>query len=513
MLLVGNHSGGNMTPDTIVFTLAFSTYFGVERPFYQLAHNLVLASPYGQILRKYGTVAASHEHARKALEDGAALLVYPGGDWEVHRPVWEANRVDFAGRKGFIRLALDAGVPIVPVVSIGGQETSLFLSRGAGLARALGVDRTLRLKVLPISLALPWVVNIGDFLGHIPLPAKITTEVLPPIDIVEQFGDEPDFDEVYDHVVRVMQECARLARRRAPLPGDRLGPRCASTSRSRSRRRSRSSGTTSPSPTHYLHFMSGVTRWEPASDHRSGLGARYRMLIRVGAAEVGGLIEFVEWRPETDMAWTSVTGHRPARPLARAQRPRRPHAGRASLRLRRRRRRDHGADRRASRRALDLAPSAAVAAAAQARGGARAASRRGAAARRGGQPGLGGGSTTAPGRVRRTYAVLRKGGRMTASEFASFVLAVLVALILFFGGQRALVELTGQRGLRDPGPGRSSIEDRTARRRGRSRRPPIDPAVGELRSPSRRALGILERRAAPRAPARARPPRRDRVEP
>jgi uncharacterized membrane protein len=61
-------------------------------------------------------------------------------------------------------------------------------------------------------------------------------------------------------------------------------------------------------PTNYLHFMSGVTRWEPASDRRSGLGARYRMLIRVGAAEVGGLIEFVEWRPETDMAWTSVTG-------------------------------------------------------------------------------------------------------------------------------------------------------------------------------------------------------------
>lgn len=61
-------------------------------------------------------------------------------------------------------------------------------------------------------------------------------------------------------------------------------------------------------PTNYLHFMSGVTRWEPVSDRRSGLGARYRMLIRVGAAEVGGLIEFVEWRPQTDMAWTSVTG-------------------------------------------------------------------------------------------------------------------------------------------------------------------------------------------------------------
>ena len=67
VLLVGNHSGGNLTPDTSVFTLAFSTYFGVERAFYQLAHNLVLSMPGLSFLRKYGTVAASHENARKAL--------------------------------------------------------------------------------------------------------------------------------------------------------------------------------------------------------------------------------------------------------------------------------------------------------------------------------------------------------------------------------------------------------------------------------------------------------------
>src|SRR4051812_25688598 len=52
VLLVGNHSGGNLTPDTIVFTLAFSTYFGVERAFYQLAHNLVLSYPGLGFLRK-----------------------------------------------------------------------------------------------------------------------------------------------------------------------------------------------------------------------------------------------------------------------------------------------------------------------------------------------------------------------------------------------------------------------------------------------------------------------------
>ena len=61
-------------------------------------------------------------------------------------------------------------------------------------------------------------------------------------------------------------------------------------------------------PSNYLHFMSGVTRWEIAGEQRSGLGARYRMLIRVGSAEVGGLIEIVEWKEERDMAWSSVLG-------------------------------------------------------------------------------------------------------------------------------------------------------------------------------------------------------------
>jgi 1-acyl-sn-glycerol-3-phosphate acyltransferase len=221
VLLVGNHSGGNLTPDTTIFTLAFSTFFGVERRFYQLAHNLVLAMPTLGALRKFGTVAASPANARQALSSGAALLVYPGGDYEVHRPSWERNRVDFGGRKGFIRLALEQNVPIVPVVSIGGQETALFLSRGGGLAHLLRVDRMFRLKVLPISLALPWVLNVGDMLGHIPLPAKITIETLPAINLRQEFGPEPDIQEVYDHIVRLMQDTldALAAERRLPVLG------------------------------------------------------------------------------------------------------------------------------------------------------------------------------------------------------------------------------------------------------------------------------------------------------
>src|SRR2546421_5377683 len=221
VLLVGNHSGGNLTPDTTVFQLAFSAYFGVERAFYQLAHNLVLSMPGLGFLRKYGTAAASPENAEQALTTGAALLVYPGGDYEVHRPSWERHKVDFGGRKGFIRLALEQDVPIVPVVAIGGQETALFLSRGEAISRTLGLDRMFRLKVLPISLALPWGLNVGDMLGHIPLPAKITVEALPPIHLREEFGPQPDVNEVYEYVMRVMQETldALAAERRLPVIG------------------------------------------------------------------------------------------------------------------------------------------------------------------------------------------------------------------------------------------------------------------------------------------------------
>jgi 1-acyl-sn-glycerol-3-phosphate acyltransferase len=221
VLLVGNHSGGNLTPDTHVFTLAFSTYFGVERRFFQLAHNLVLAMPGLGSLRKYGTVAASPENAEKALDTGAALLVYPGGDYEVHRPTWDSAKVDFDGRKGWIRLALSKDVPIVPVVSIGGQETALFLSRGERLARLFGLDRLFRLKVLPISLAIPWGLNVGDMLGHFPLPSKITIQVLEPINLREEFGASPDVGEVYDEILGRMQATltALGEERRLPVIG------------------------------------------------------------------------------------------------------------------------------------------------------------------------------------------------------------------------------------------------------------------------------------------------------
>ena len=220
VLLVGNHSGGMVAPDLFVFVLAFSTYFGVERPFYQLAHNGVVLSPAGRMVRRYGTMAADPRNAEMALGKGAAVLVYPGGDYEVFRPSWEQGRVDFGGRKGFIRLALRMGVPIQPVVSIGSQETALFLTRGERLAKLTGVDRLLRLKTLPFLVGLPFGVMPAIF-GHIPLPSKIRVQVLPKIDLAERYGDDPDIDEINRDVLDAMQDVLTALQqdRRLPLIG------------------------------------------------------------------------------------------------------------------------------------------------------------------------------------------------------------------------------------------------------------------------------------------------------
>jgi 1-acyl-sn-glycerol-3-phosphate acyltransferase len=208
VLLVGNHSGGTWIVDTFVFTQAFYDHFGPERPFFQLAHDMVFkVRGLRALAQRYGTVPANPDNMRRALqEQDAALLVYPGGDHESFRPSWETGRVDFAGRTGFVRLALELGVPIVPVVAIGGQETALFLGQGRKLAQATGIEDKTRIKVFPAQIAPPFGLTLLDLPLRLPLPAKITIQVLDPIDLDERLGDDPDPGEGYELVTNTMQE-------------------------------------------------------------------------------------------------------------------------------------------------------------------------------------------------------------------------------------------------------------------------------------------------------------------
>ncbi|AFM18398.1 1-acyl-sn-glycerol-3-phosphate acyltransferase [Mycolicibacterium chubuense NBB4] len=218
-LVVSNHSGGMLTPDVLVFAPEFYKHFGFDRPLYTLAHYGVFLGPLGDLLRRAGVIEASRENAAQALRSGAVVLVFPGGDYDSYRPTMTANVVDFAGRTGYVRTAIEAGVPIVPMVSIGAQETQIFLARGDSIARKIGLTRA-RMEILPLSIGFPFGLSV-IFPPNIPLPSKIVTRVLDPIDITAEFGEDPDVDEVDLHVRAVMQKALdELAReRRFPVLG------------------------------------------------------------------------------------------------------------------------------------------------------------------------------------------------------------------------------------------------------------------------------------------------------
>ncbi len=219
VLLVGNHSGGTLIADTFVFGQHFYDHFGAERPFHQLAHDLVFKVPgLRALLERYGTVPASPANTSRALRRDAALLVYPGGDHETYRPSWESDQIDFAGRTGFVELALKHRIPVVPVVAIGGQETALFLGQGRRFARALGVDRRLRLKVVPAAIGPPFGLTVLDLPGRIPLPAKISVRVLKPIDLRDRLGSRPDPEEGYKLVTSTMQRMLTRLSNERTLP-------------------------------------------------------------------------------------------------------------------------------------------------------------------------------------------------------------------------------------------------------------------------------------------------------
>ncbi|MEA2171764.1 MAG: hypothetical protein QOF76_5064 [Solirubrobacteraceae bacterium] len=219
VLLVGNHSGGLVIADTFVFAHAFYDHFGPQRRFHQLAHDLVFKPPgLRTLVQRFGTVPASPANMARALEDDAALLVYPGGDEETFRPSWDTGEIAFAGRSGFVELALEHDVPLVPVVSVGGQETALFLGRGRRVARALGLNRLARVKVLPLAVGPPFGLTMLDLPLRFPLPSKITIRVMPPIDLRQELGRNPDIDAGYRLVTSRMQRTLTRLNNQRVLP-------------------------------------------------------------------------------------------------------------------------------------------------------------------------------------------------------------------------------------------------------------------------------------------------------
>jgi 1-acyl-sn-glycerol-3-phosphate acyltransferase len=209
-IFVGNHNGG-LNPVDGLFLVHYYRRVGYDRPIYILAHDILFRVPrIAEILTSVGIVPARRETARAVLEAGHKLLVFPGGDIENLRPFTQRQRVVLGGRRGFARLALQHGAPIIPVVSAGGHETLVVLSQGRRLAKAIGADRLARVHSLPLIFALPWGLLFGPMaaLPYLPLPAKITVQIGHPIEPAAwESMNAPDelADELYLQVEQTMQ--------------------------------------------------------------------------------------------------------------------------------------------------------------------------------------------------------------------------------------------------------------------------------------------------------------------
>ncbi|MGF1488668.1 MAG: lysophospholipid acyltransferase family protein [Prochloraceae cyanobacterium] len=221
VLFVGSHNGGLASPDTAMMMYDWLRLFGSERPIYGLMHPIAwkVYSYTSQLAAKAGAIIAHPKVAIAAFEKGASVLVYPGGAQDVFRPYSQRDRIYFAGRKGFIKLALRARVPIVPAISKGAHDTLFVLGdfyplfeqlHQWGMPWLLDVDP----EVFPIYFGLPWGLAIGP-LPNIPLPVPIHTRICAPI-VFDRYGREAANDRAY------VDDCYRLVLTQMQQELDRL---------------------------------------------------------------------------------------------------------------------------------------------------------------------------------------------------------------------------------------------------------------------------------------------------
>jgi 1-acyl-sn-glycerol-3-phosphate acyltransferase len=218
VLLIGVHSGAPFVWDAWTVGIQWWRRFGTDRPLHGTAHDALMAAPLiGSYFRKMGVLPAAPDSIASALEAGHDVALWPGGEIDSLRPWTDRDQAVLAGRKGFIRMAIRAGVPIVPIATVGGPDSMPVLARGRRLAKALQLDKFARLKMFPISIQAPWGISPA-MLPELPLPTKIRTAFQPPVKLSRdpaKAKDDKYVERKYDEVQQSIQDgMDTLARRR-----------------------------------------------------------------------------------------------------------------------------------------------------------------------------------------------------------------------------------------------------------------------------------------------------------
>lgn len=223
-LLIGIHSGGPLVWDAWTVGLQWWRHFGRQRPLHGTAHDLLMGLPVlGSYFRMMGVLPARAESITAALREGHDVALWPGGERDSMRSWLKRDEAVLAGRKGFVRLAIKAGVPIVPIATVGGPDAMPVLATGRRVAKVLRLDKVARLKMFPIAVQVPWGISPA-VLPEVPLPTKIRTAFQEPIELdhdPERAEDEQYVERVYDDVCATIQDGmdGLARRRRLPLFG------------------------------------------------------------------------------------------------------------------------------------------------------------------------------------------------------------------------------------------------------------------------------------------------------
>jgi 1-acyl-sn-glycerol-3-phosphate acyltransferase len=202
--MITHHDGGLLPINGICFGVHWYDYFGFERPLYVLTHDALhsLWDPFSKLMAESGLLRADRHAMDAVLAKGESVLLFPGAARESFRSFWQRRNIDLGGRKGFVAQAIRWGLPITPIVSAGAHETVIVLSSGQKLAQRLQIPKIVRsADVLPLVAGIPWGVWAIPFLPQIPIPAKITTQVLPPVDLSEALGRQLRPEDANDETI------------------------------------------------------------------------------------------------------------------------------------------------------------------------------------------------------------------------------------------------------------------------------------------------------------------------
>ena len=183
-LLVSNHSGA-LPPDAPMIMQAIRHEHPRPRPLYMLGENWFKGYPgVGLLANKIGLVGAHPANAQRLLRDeGRLALVFPEGQKGSRKLYWQRYRLRRFGRGGFVRTAIRAGVPIVPVAVVGAEEAMPIFAHVPLLQRLTG------LIYFPINHAFP---HFGLAAAGMYLPAKFKIRFLEPIDLSAHGADDAD---------------------------------------------------------------------------------------------------------------------------------------------------------------------------------------------------------------------------------------------------------------------------------------------------------------------------------